>query len=1075
MTLQRFFQTLRRVMASGEGRRSPDVGHVLRSRLSLSRSILAVAMLVALVFVLDWWRVAFRDLVDSEHVVRQMQELTIALVPGEPVQIGRDELGQGSAPDAAAVKHLELLLKDDRAGGAIYIGNISSNKRLELHYRSSLSTFAERFEIFRPGVRFDIGKTTLSFTHVTADSFELDVAQPGRADQSVRRFRYDHGIWRDTLLTLDGAAPHALVDCQELGFLDWLGRVIAIRIPGLDTRDISAAFLGGALDCIDDGGRRQIGLPGTVGWHGLQIIDRGGRFFLSVGPDISRARFPIRMAGAGEGAVEAVDGFDGLRWRIDEPVDGPRGLLAEFVAGRTRYSLQASGWAERNIDGRLLRVRTITIRPERNVAVYAAADCASDQQQRACPQPIAALDRDNCATAATIRQCWSDDFRPLDRAGTAAVMRRLPSGGVGIGENISATEWLIRIMFLGMAVAMTVWLLGVPLRRLSRIEPIHAIPIVRLRSLRYGVLLLSVVFALVPEITLLAFNHPLDAGGAMNVLIVNWALAGIVLIASSSGVMLGLLWIALTVLAAMGALTLASMAVDGPSTLWATYFIKHKYLFLDIVPPFVIAASVAPRERLAPIIQELIVSRRPIYLLLRVGPAILLALCFLMWLLFGTQTGLGAFQPVEAGKFAAVIICASALMSLDRSVRLQDIGAGVWRPFAFGVLTIFTLVLFVVPVMRKDFSPALIVGLLLLSVGMVHSGFYGVRIVAAAWERKVARARVPYAFRPKTRRGVIGPFGGVHFVLAGLLIAVLAIGNLGVLREWGLRTLLRVGQWPSTPTAQMAELESALGTGRQIPVQRFLTWIDLDFNRHLTDPDRQKDGSASISPTARYRDIEFQEIRSRVAVAHADCAISSPFGAGRSLRAQMTDAIANRIAPVVDRFVNWRSEVAPLCPAFASEDTMDLLEPGPPINIPVVQFDFTAAYLFARLGAGAAFAVYLAQAFFAIVVLCGVLQIHANRGKNPLEASVHQFLAVAVMGALTLYVLQWAMAWSNILGLLPVMGQPMTWLSAGTSHHLFMALPCLILIVIGLRFGRRGPRVLPARTPPRQRSTFFRW
>ena len=42
----------------------------------------------------------------------------------------------------------------------------------------------------------------------------------------------------------------------------------------------------------------------------------------------------------------------------------------------------------------------------------------------------------------------------------------------------------------------------------------------------------------------------------------------------------------------------------------------------------------------------------------------------------------------------------------------------------------------------------------------------------------------------------------------------------------------------------------------------------------------------------------------------------------------------------------------------------------------------------------------------------------------------------------------WTIAWCNTLGLLPVMGQPMTWLSAGNSHLLGFALMSLTIALV---------------------------
>jgi hypothetical protein len=50
------------------------------------------------------------------------------------------------------------------------------------------------------------------------------------------------------------------------------------------------------------------------------------------------------------------------------------------------------------------------------------------------------------------------------------------------------------------------------------------------------------------------------------------------------------------------------------------------------------------------------------------------------------------------------------------------------------------------------------------------------------------------------------------------------------------------------------------------------------------------------------------------------------------------------------------------------------------------------------------------------------------------------------------------------------MGQPMTGLSYAISHHVFMALPCLMVIVVGLRYaGTDQSQIIPRGVPRRRR------
>ncbi|MGE4011891.1 MAG: hypothetical protein AB7G15_07125, partial [Alphaproteobacteria bacterium] len=53
----------------------------------------------------------------------------------------------------------------------------------------------------------------------------------------------------------------------------------------------------------------------------------------------------------------------------------------------------------------------------------------------------------------------------------------------------------------------------------------------------------------------------------------------------------------------------------------------------------------------------------------------------------------------------------------------------------------------------------------------------------------------------------------------------------------------------------------------------------------------------------------------------------------------------------------------------------------------------------------------------------------------------------AIYGLAWMHLIHWMISWGNVLGLLPVMGQPMTFITAGNSHLLFFG---LAIVAIGL-------------------------
>jgi cell division protein FtsW (lipid II flippase) len=144
--------------------------------------------------------------------------------------------------------------------------------------------------------------------------------------------------------------------------------------------------------------------------------------------------------------------------------------------------------------------------------------------------------------------------------------------------------------------------------------------------------------------------------------------------------------------------------------------------------------------------------------------------------------------------------------------------------------------------------------------------------------------------------------------------------------------------------------------------------------------------------------------------------------------------------------------------------------PVRPHCVPVVQSDFAATYITARLGNTAAALLVALQGIFVLLVVDVYLRLQSKRSRDPVETGADQALACIALGSGMLFLMQWILAWSNAFGLLPVMGQPMTWLSAGTSHHLFMAIPAALVLLVATRLAGMRTPVLTIRVPPRRRG-----
>jgi cell division protein FtsW len=121
------------------------------------------------------------------------------------------------------------------------------------------------------------------------------------------------------------------------------------------------------------------------------------------------------------------------------------------------------------------------------------------------------------------------------------------------------------------------------------------------------------------------------------------------------------------------------------------------------------------------------------------------------------------------------------------------------------------------------------------------------------------------------------------------------------------------------------------------------------------------------------------------------------------------------------------------------------LDPGFALRIPAVQDDFAASFFLQRHGLLAAVGLWLLQAAF----LCALLRLAARCWLT--QAGARDF-RVAWLARLRCFFLaggaafafgHFLLSWGTNLAIFPVMGQPMSFLSAGGSHLLFFICPLL--------------------------------
>jgi cell division protein FtsW len=118
---------------------------------------------------------------------------------------------------------------------------------------------------------------------------------------------------------------------------------------------------------------------------------------------------------------------------------------------------------------------------------------------------------------------------------------------------------------------------------------------------------------------------------------------------------------------------------------------------------------------------------------------------------------------------------------------------------------------------------------------------------------------------------------------------------------------------------------------------------------------------------------------------------------------------------------------------------------GAALRIPAVQDDFAPAFFINRHGLSGALALWALQALF----LAGLLQTGARafatslQGRDFRQAWLWRFRCFSLCGGAAFVLGHLLLSWGTNLAIFPIMGQPMSFLSAGGSHLLLFICPLL--------------------------------
>ncbi|MEM6671074.1 MAG: FtsW/RodA/SpoVE family cell cycle protein [Pseudomonadota bacterium] len=704
------------------------------------------------------------------------------------------------------------------------------------------------------------------------------------------------------------------------------------------------ATFGGGVDCSD-----RIATGGSRTTASTSIIARDGGYELA----------PIADAGAGARFKRAT----GESWRgfaqIETPIAAAGGgetLPSRIVLGRTVYAVATDEKAG------------LTLRPTENAHRFFETTLQ-------CP-PEAVADR---LDACFLRQAQ----KTADTAAIGVLMRAAAPSWSPLNRGST-------ILSIGVALAVAL----TTLRFLGRSAKAGANPL-RLHAAPPGptaILIGAAVGGLA-----LFFLHRETASPALlgGLVIGQWSVASLALAwQPERSARLYAYWLAVSVILALGALTLAQLSHGAADGRWLRFDARHQISLMICFAAVTLIASI-DLDGFRAIIRRAVHDRSTSALAFRLAPLIGLAALFLAWLALGREEGLGDFQPIEAGKFAAVLFLAVIATRLYHARLFAQALTQRCLLFAtiFGAAVFYVALFVLIPGLRGDYSPILI-------IAGVSSVLLGVASLMLRVHR-LSQIRVKRGRRPPGEP----------------------------------RYLKKRWRRPWLETIAVFGAGAAIGLG-VLTVSFALTRVSADL---ATDQAAQfttvEERLAVFLEPEAHPDLGAQVIRSIGLIADTPC------------------------RGVAACAASW----GPNPEAIAA--------------LPAVQDDFIAAFFVNRFGSVAAGLLAAAQLLVLWLTVDAGLRKYRWSGGDYIDDAARQTLCFVALGGALMLAAHWGVAWANAFGAIPVMGQPMTWVSAGNSHILFMAAPFLLLTLVLLRWPthRRAPSMEHAPPPYDLAATLIGW
>ncbi|RXT53860.1 hypothetical protein B6S44_15910 [Bosea sp. Tri-44] len=966
-------------------------------------ALTGLVLLALCLAVLGFWWHNTTHLIESARPVVSLERLDLALARGETVTIGRRELLQPQRFDAAEARHVALTRQQD---GRVTIRNVANTRRLWLDYLNGAGSFSARWR-FQAGDRIAAGALAIAVDEARPGRLALTLTEAGRP--GARKLTVD-STGPISTLKLDG---NTLPICQPRSGADRIREIVTGLIATDERGEDRIVSLGGRLTCSVRE-EAHVG-AGALPFKALTIVARGGSYFLAPGDAVDAPRPPVLFARGNQRVTDFTD----IAWELDP--EGPA-RLSHMIIGRTRYAVEIGQEA----NGRLpLRLTPLS------------------KTHRFAPD-----DAEILRAAAT-----TESVRPV------VTPPRQPMSGAEIGNPLASLNGVERVVRLLLTLGVAVFgvLSAMHHATLFRRSAI----LVRLVGALGATAFIgaTTMLALAPELSRLG-GASISYEGALHATIIAYAIACIaIMVGPRFTTPLRVTWLGLVMLCCLGSLTLLALGIDAEKTDFTIHAEKNKLLFFDLIPVVAVVIAFQPQRSIAALPRSFFMGVGFKDQLLRAVPAILILAAFVAWGVLGTETGVAGFQPVELGKIALVLVLAHIFLGFSRIDYFYNQRHYIsWLTVSLATVLVFILFLTAVPFLKSDYSPALII---IVTTVVLAFAF----LLPSTLKRLVEIMRVflRRADAPQRKARRLGwPRGGV---LALVLVILLGINAALIYVFPGLVTYAISGQWnlPKERLAAIDVLEKARGGPLRVPAERLLTWYDLD---HTTK--RAATAAQDRSPDVIHRDLGFQLLQSKVALAEMPCTLArldlgldkTPVEVRRALDELPPSPVSlcamlpgARVTPITERKGEEQDETV-------SRFTVSDL-----VRLPVVQNDFIATFLMVRFGLPAGLALLAAQVITVFGLLCLAVSLMRERAMGSAQEGANKGMAIILVGIATIFALHWSISWGNALGLLPVMGQPMTFIAAATSHHMLMALPSIAIALIAGRLAAIR-QLSPTSDPP---------